>query len=137
MKKCMSLKDQKSKKANLLYYLNKLKQIRELNRMIRALAKGRVPKPASAPARLAIAMMIVNEEANALKLKKREDEIVEYPIETVVPEVNELLEELAAITGLGAVEIEAFKADLARMRASERPGFLKEVMRTASITLIM
>jgi len=104
------------------------KQIRELNRMIRALAKGRVPKPASAPARLAIAMMIVNEEANALKVKKREDEIVEYPIETVVPEVNELLEELAAITGLGAVEIEAFKADLARMRASERPGFLKEVI---------
>ncbi|MFW9842312.1 MAG: hypothetical protein ACFFES_15550, partial [Candidatus Thorarchaeota archaeon] len=55
-------------------------------------------------------------------------EIWEYPIETTIPEVNELLEELAMITGLGEVEIEAFKADLARMRASERPGFLKEVI---------
>jgi hypothetical protein len=104
------------------------KQIREMNRMIRALAKGRVPKPARAPGRRDIAMEIVNEEADALKLEKYEDEIVEYPIETTVPEVNELLEELATITGLGEVEIEAFKADLARMRASERPGFLKEVI---------
>ncbi|MHA2115189.1 MAG: hypothetical protein ACXABN_04880 [Candidatus Thorarchaeota archaeon] len=104
------------------------KQIRELNRMIRALSKGRVPKAASAPGRQALAVEIVNEDIDAVKLKKEEDEIAEYPIETTVPEVNELLEELASITGLGEVEIEAFKADLARMRASERPGFLKEVI---------
>ncbi|MHA2320105.1 MAG: hypothetical protein ACXACG_00480 [Candidatus Thorarchaeota archaeon] len=104
------------------------KQIRALNRMIRALRKGRIPKPPSSPSRLSIAMEIVNEEADSLKLSKDADEIIEYPIETTVPEVNELLEELAAITGLGEVEIEAFRADLARMKASERPGFLKEVI---------
>ncbi|MHA2190363.1 MAG: hypothetical protein ACXAAP_09035 [Candidatus Thorarchaeota archaeon] len=38
------------------------------------------------------------------------------------------MERLAEITGLGEVEIEAFRADLARMKASERPGFLKEVI---------
>jgi hypothetical protein len=103
-------------------------QIRALNRMIRALRRGRVPKPYRAPSRLDSTMEIVNEEADALKLSKVADEITEYPIVTTVPEVNELLEELAAITGLGEAEIEAFRADLARMRASERPGFLKEVI---------
>jgi hypothetical protein len=104
------------------------KQIREMNRMIRALAKGRVPKPTSAPSRQGLSMEIVNEEIDPVKLRKDEDEIAEYPIVTTVPEVNELLEELALITGLGEVEINAFRADLARMRASERPGFLKEVI---------
>jgi len=104
------------------------KQVRELNRMIRALAKGRVPRPARAPGRQDMAMEIVNEEIDSLRLYKDSDEVAEYPIITTVPEVNELLEELAAITGLGAAEIDAFRADLARMRASERPGFLKEVI---------
>ncbi|MFW9794404.1 MAG: type II toxin-antitoxin system VapB family antitoxin, partial [Candidatus Thorarchaeota archaeon] len=104
------------------------KQIREMNRMIRALAKGRIPKPPSAPGRQFIAMDIVNEEIDPMKLRKDEYEIAEYPIITTVPEVNELLEELAALTGLGEIEIEAFRADLARMRASERPGFLREVI---------
>ena len=104
------------------------KQLRELARMIRALAKGRIPKPASAPARQALVMDMVNEELAPLKLKKDETEVAPEPIITTVPEVNELLEELASITGLGEVEIEAFRADLARMKPSERPGFLKEVI---------
>ncbi|RLI57114.1 MAG: hypothetical protein DRP09_03695, partial [Candidatus Thorarchaeota archaeon] len=104
------------------------KQLRELTRMIRALAKGRVPKPADAPTRQSLAMDIVNEEISPLKLSKDETEVAPEPIITTVPEVNELLEELAAITGLGEEEIEAFRADLARMKPSERPGFLKEVI---------
>jgi hypothetical protein len=104
------------------------KQIREINRMVRALAKGRIPKPASAPSRQGMAMVIVNEEIASLHLQKPREDIVPEPIVTTVPEVNELLEELATITGLGAAEIEAFRADLSRMRASERPGFLKEVI---------
>lgn len=104
------------------------KQVRELNRMIRALARGRIPRAARAPGRRDMAMEIVNEDADSLKIYKDSDEVAEYPIVTTVPEVNQLLEELAAITGLGAAEIDAFRADLARMKASERPGFLKEVI---------
>ena len=96
--------------------------------MIRALSKGRIPGAPKVPSRQSITMTIVNEEADALNISKDAEEIHEYPIETSVPEVNDLLEELAAITGLGEVEIEAFRQDLARMKASERPGFLKEVI---------
>ncbi|MFW9961629.1 MAG: hypothetical protein ACFFDV_11455, partial [Candidatus Thorarchaeota archaeon] len=104
------------------------KQIRAMNRMIRALAKRRIPKPPRAPSRQLMAMTIVNEEIASMRMQKPIEDIVPEPIVTTVPEVNELLEELAAITGLGEAEIEAFRADLSRMKASERPGFLKEVI---------
>ncbi len=104
------------------------KQIRAMNRMIRALAKGRIPKPPRAPTRQLMAMIIVNEEIASMRMQKPIEDIAPEPIVTTVPEVNELLEELASITGLGEAEIEAFRADLSRMKASERPGFLKEVI---------
>jgi hypothetical protein len=104
------------------------KQIRIMSRMIRALAKGRLPKAAKAPTRQDMAMTIVNEEIASMHLVKPREDVAPEPIVTTVPEVNELLEELASITGLGEAEIDAFKADLSRMRASERPGFLKEVI---------
>ncbi|MGY5872462.1 MAG: hypothetical protein RTV72_09470 [Candidatus Thorarchaeota archaeon] len=102
--------------------------IRALNRMIRALSKGRIPSPPKVSSRLALAMAIVNEDLEPMKLQKPIEDIAPEPIITTVPEVNDLLEELASITGLGEAEIEAFRADLARMKASERPGFLKEVI---------
>ncbi|MCK5389884.1 MAG: hypothetical protein KAJ36_05310, partial [Candidatus Thorarchaeota archaeon] len=102
--------------------------IRRLNRMIRVLSKGRVPKAPTAPTRQLMAMEIVNEDLESIKLQKPLEDIAPEPIITTVPEVDELLEELALITGLGEVEIEAFRADLARMKASERTGFLNEVI---------
>jgi len=102
--------------------------IRALNRMIRTLGAGRVPKPPKVSTRQALALAIVNEDLESVKIQKPLEDIAPEPIITSVPEVNELLEELATITGLGEAEIEAFRADLARMKASERPGFLKEVI---------
>ncbi|MCK5264602.1 MAG: hypothetical protein KAR03_03260, partial [Candidatus Thorarchaeota archaeon] len=102
--------------------------IRALNRMIRALGAGRVPKPPKVSTRQALALAIVNEDLESVKIQKPLEDIAPEPIITSVPEVNELLEELALITGLGEAEIEAFRTDLARMKASERPGFLKEVI---------
>lgn len=102
--------------------------IRAMERMMRALRKGRIPKPPKVNSRQNIAMAIVNEDLAPIKLQKPSEDIAPEPIVTTVPEVNDLLEELASITGLGESEIEAFRADLARMKASERPGFLKEVI---------
>ena len=102
--------------------------IRAINRMMRALRKGRIPSPPKVSSRQALALAIVNEDLKSMKLQKPLEDVAPQPIITTVPEVNELLEELASITGLGEEEIEAFRADLARMKASERPGFLKEVI---------
>ncbi|TFH11607.1 MAG: hypothetical protein E4H14_00490 [Candidatus Thorarchaeota archaeon] len=102
--------------------------IRALDRMIRTLRKHRIPSSPKVSTRQALAMAIVNEDLKSVKLVKPLEDIAPEPIITSVPEVNELLEELASITGLGEEEIEAFRADLSRMKASERPGFLKEVI---------
>jgi len=101
---------------------------RRLNRMIRILSKGRVPKAPTAATRQEMIMAIVNEDLETLKLSKDAEEISAYSIVTTVPEVDDLLEELASITGLGEAEIQAFRADLSRMKASERPGFIMEVI---------
>ncbi|MFX1261339.1 MAG: hypothetical protein ACFFAZ_04565 [Promethearchaeota archaeon] len=102
--------------------------IRQLNKMIAALAKGKVPRAPKVRAREDLVLEIVNEELKPSGLAKELEDVPGPSIEAVVPEVEDLLEHLAQITGLGEVELEAFRQDLARMRASERPGFIREVI---------
>ncbi|MHA1770420.1 MAG: hypothetical protein ACTSYL_08605 [Candidatus Thorarchaeota archaeon] len=118
--------------AALLFFYVKVysvpQMIRWLNAMIRVLRKGRIPRIPPVASRQEMILDIVNTELEPVSIKKDLDDIDPYPIKAIIPEVDELLARLAEITGLGDEEIEAFKADLARMKASERPGFLKEVI---------
>jgi hypothetical protein len=102
--------------------------IRQLNKMIAALAKGKVPSPIKVRNREDLVLEIVNEELLPSGLSKELEDVPGPSIEAVVPEIEDLLERLAEITGLGEIELEAFRQDLARMRASERPGFIREVI---------
>jgi hypothetical protein len=102
--------------------------IRVLNKMIAALSKGRVPSPVKVRTREDLVLEIINEELKPSTLSKELEDVPGPSIETIVPEIEDLLERLAEITGLGETELEAFRQDLARMRASERPGFIREVI---------
>ncbi|MFW9803316.1 MAG: hypothetical protein ACFFFC_11720, partial [Candidatus Thorarchaeota archaeon] len=102
--------------------------IRQLNKMIAALAKGRVPSAPKVRAREDLVLEIINEELKPSGLGKELEDVPGPSIEAVIPEIEDLLERLAEITGLGKLELEAFRQDLARMRASERPGFIREVI---------
>ncbi|RDE10809.1 MAG: hypothetical protein C4K47_10925 [Candidatus Thorarchaeota archaeon] len=104
------------------------KLVRIMNRMISSLRRGKVPRPARVHSRLEGIQDIVNKELKPVGIQKLAEDIAAEPIVIVVPEVNDLLEQLASITGLGAKEVEAFRSDLARMKPSERPGFLREVI---------
>ncbi|MFW9978017.1 MAG: hypothetical protein ACFFEJ_08070, partial [Candidatus Thorarchaeota archaeon] len=118
--------------AVMLFYYVRVwsvpKQIRSMNRMIKALEKGTVPKPGIWPSRQKTVLDTVNEELRSTGILKLPEDVAGESIEAHIPEVNALLERLAEITGLGAIEIEAFRADLAKMKASERPGFIREVI---------
>ena len=103
--------------------------VRVMNGMIRALAAGKVPKPAKVHSRLDMVMAEVNNQLQPVAISKVPEDVDAEPIKAIVPEVNELLERLAAITGLGETELQAFRNDLSRMKASERPGFLREVIK--------
>jgi hypothetical protein len=102
--------------------------VRALNRMIAALGHGKIPRPPVVKSRNDTALNIVNGELKRVGLQKQLEDIAAEPIVIVVPEVNDLLQQLASITGLGPQEVEAFRSDLARMKPSERPGFLREVI---------
>jgi len=49
-------------------------------------------------------------------------------IEIAVPEMGELLIQLAILTNLSAEELEEFQADISKMRISEQAAFVKEVI---------
>ena len=102
--------------------------IRVINKMLKVLAAGKIPVPAKVRTRAEIILEITNEELQPLNIQKAIEDVTGESIVTVVPEVDELLEELATITGLGEVEVAAFRADLSRMKSSERPGFIREVI---------
>ena len=102
--------------------------IRVINKMLKVLAAGKIPAPANVRTRAELILEIANEELQPLGIQKAIEDVTGESIVTVVPEVDELLEKLAAITGLGEVEVAAFRADLSRMKASERPGFIREVI---------
>jgi hypothetical protein len=104
------------------------KLVRIMNKMIKALLKGDVPSAAEVPTRKEMVIAIINDEIKSSGIVKGDEDVVGPSIEAVVPEVNDLIDRLAEITGLGAEEIEAFRTDLARMKASERPGFIREVI---------
>ncbi len=118
--------------AGLIYayakYFSVPKLIRVMNSMIAALKRGKIPKPYAARSRAEILQEIANEYLAAIGLSKPIEDITGETIQVDVPEVNKLLDRLAEITGLGPEEIEAFRADLARMKPSERTGFLMEVI---------
>ncbi len=104
------------------------KLVRVMNRMISSLRRGKVPRRAVVRSRADSVLAIVNKELKPIGIEKQAEDIAPEPIVIVVPEVNDLLDQLASITGLGAQEIDAFRSDLARMKPSERPGFLHEVI---------
>lgn len=104
------------------------KMVRIINKMIAALAGGKIPKPADVPNREAMVLEIVNEGIQPAGITKTPGDLPGPSIEAIVPEIEDLLEHLAAITGLREAELEAFRQDLSRMKASERPGFIREVI---------
>ncbi|MFX1416928.1 MAG: hypothetical protein ACFFC0_08945, partial [Promethearchaeota archaeon] len=52
----------------------------------------------------------------------------EESVEIEVPEMGELLMQLAILTNLSPEELDEFKADIAKMRVSEQATFVKEVI---------
>ncbi len=105
------------------------KLIRIMNGMIKSLSKAKIPEKPEVSERDALMQSMINEGLAAINLSKPIEEIPMLSIDFHVPETESLLLELSEITGLGEDDIAAFRTDLARMKPSERPGFLNEVIK--------
>ncbi|MFX0056305.1 MAG: hypothetical protein ACFFAD_15365, partial [Candidatus Hermodarchaeota archaeon] len=64
----------------------------------------------------------------ALEITTSPELVPEYSILVEVPEMGELLIQLAILTRLTAAELEDFRRDISKMRVSEQAAFVKEVI---------
>lgn len=103
--------------------------LRIIRRMIAALSKGRIPKPAAVPLRREMLLAIMNEDLKPVGISKTMDDIALSTVDVTVMDVEDLLDDLATVVGLTPEDVETLRQDLDKMRPSERAGFINEVLR--------
>ncbi|MHA2379032.1 MAG: LamG-like jellyroll fold domain-containing protein, partial [Candidatus Thorarchaeota archaeon] len=105
------------------------KRIRQINAQVKALRKGKIPKPIDeVPTRQEILAELFNDTYSEVDIKRAAHHMPEESVAVEVPEMGELLIQLSILTHLSAEELEEFKGDIDKMRMSERATFVKEVI---------
>jgi hypothetical protein len=105
------------------------KRLRQINGQIKAIRKGKIPKPiAEAMSRQEIIADLFNDTYADFEITREPAQMPGESIDVAVPEMGELLIQLAILTNLNADELEEFQADISKMRISEQAAFVKEVI---------
>ncbi len=105
------------------------KRLRQINGQIKALGKGKVPKPIDeAKRRDQLIAELFNDTFEQVKITRRPDQLPSESVIVAVPEMGELLVQLSILTHLSPDELDEFKADISKMRLSEQAAFVKEVI---------
>jgi hypothetical protein len=105
------------------------KRLRQINGQIKTIRKGKIPKPVDeVMSRQELVADLFNDTYIEMKLTRTSEQMPEESIEIAVPEMGELLIQLAILTNLSAEELEEFQADISKMRISEQAAFVKEVI---------
>ncbi len=105
------------------------KRLRQINAQIKAIRKGKIPKPIlEAKSRSALVADLFNDTFAKLEITRTPDQMPEESVPVEVPELGELLIQLAILTNLNQQELDDFKADIAKMKMSEQAAFVKEVI---------
>ncbi|MFW9850705.1 MAG: hypothetical protein ACFFF4_16375, partial [Candidatus Thorarchaeota archaeon] len=105
------------------------KLLRILRRMVSKLSKGGIPTPAAVRLRRQMILDAMNEDLASVNIIKHQEDVAVSTIQVEALNVEALLEELAQVVGLTETDIDVLRVDLDRMRPSERPGFISEVIR--------
>jgi len=105
------------------------KRLRQINSQIKTIRKGRIPDGIKeVKSRQELVADLFNDTFQELGIKRAASQMPEESVEIEVPEMGELLMQLAILTNLSAEELDEFKADIAKMRVSEQATFVKEVI---------
>ncbi|MDF1539722.1 MAG: hypothetical protein P1Q69_12550, partial [Candidatus Thorarchaeota archaeon] len=105
------------------------KRLRQINGQIKALSKGKMPKPvAEAKSRRELIAELYNDTNRGLAITRTAEMMPEESIPVAIPEMGELLIQLSILTNLSPEELDEFKADISKMKLSEQAAFVKEVI---------
>ena len=110
------------------------KQLRDIRRMVKTVAKGKIPKPPDGVlSRQEIVADLFNDIAESIGITKLASSMPSEPITSDVPEIEELLIQLSILSKLSPEELEDFKLDVSKMKLSEQVNFVKEVINQEAI----
>ncbi|MFW9964125.1 MAG: hypothetical protein ACFFCX_11200, partial [Candidatus Sifarchaeia archaeon] len=110
------------------------KRLRQINSQIKVIRKGKIPKAVGdVRSRQEILTDLFNDTFEETDIRRTPDQIPEESVPVQVPELGELLIQLAILTNLDQQELDDFKADIAKMKMSEQAAFVKEVIMQEAI----
>jgi hypothetical protein len=110
------------------------KRIRQINGQIKAIRKGKMPKAVpDVKSRQELIAGLFNDTYAKTEIRRTAEDMPEESIPIEVPELGELLMQLAILTNLNAKELEEFKTDISKMKISEQAAFVKEVIMQEAI----
>ncbi|MFW9955458.1 MAG: hypothetical protein ACFFD3_12965, partial [Candidatus Thorarchaeota archaeon] len=105
------------------------KKIRQINGQIKAIRKGKIPKPLTdVRPRQQITSDLFNDTFQQTNIRRIPSQMPEEPIPIDIPEMGELLVQLSILTSLSPGELDEFKADISKMKMSEQAAFVREVI---------
>ncbi|MHA2022002.1 MAG: hypothetical protein ACW96N_09830, partial [Candidatus Thorarchaeota archaeon] len=106
------------------------KIIRTLSAQIRSLRRKRVPKPAGeVMSRQEVIAQLFRELTEELEIDKDPDMLPTESVKVDVPELEQLLLDLAILTNMTTEEIDDFRRDLSKMKLSQQTNFITEVIK--------
>ncbi|MFX1261580.1 MAG: hypothetical protein ACFFAZ_05800 [Promethearchaeota archaeon] len=110
------------------------KRIRQINKQIKAISKGKIPAPLSdVRSRTEILAALFNDTYSQMKLTRVAAQMPEESVSIEIPEMGDLLIQLAILTNLDADELDEFKTDIAKMKISEQAAFVREVIEQEAV----
>ncbi|MHA2083334.1 MAG: LamG-like jellyroll fold domain-containing protein [Candidatus Thorarchaeota archaeon] len=110
------------------------KRLRQINGQIKALRKGKMPKPIDgAKSRPELIAELFNDTYSGTDITRDAAQMPEESIPIDIPEMGELLVQLSILTHLSPEELDEFKEDIAKMKMSEQAAFVKEVINQEAI----
>jgi hypothetical protein len=110
------------------------KMLRKLNGQIKALRKGKKPKPIDdVKSRQELVADLFNDTFSELAITRTAMQMPEETVGVEVPEMGELLIQLSILTNLSPDELDEFNADISKMKMSEQAAFVKEVIHQEAI----
>ncbi|MFW9932899.1 MAG: hypothetical protein ACFFDR_09585, partial [Candidatus Thorarchaeota archaeon] len=105
------------------------KRLRQINGQIKALRKGKIPKPIDeVKSRQQLIADLFNDTHKKYEITRTADMMPEESVPVNIPEMGELLIQLSILTNLSPDELDEFKADISKMKMSEQAAFVKEVI---------
>jgi hypothetical protein len=110
------------------------KRIRQINGQIKAIRKGKIPDPLSdVSSRTELLAELYNDTFTEMKLTRTASQMPEESVSIEIPEMGDLLIQLAIMTNLDADELDEFKADISKMKISEQAIFVREVIEQEAV----